>query len=104
MSAPSAVGSVNVVDGERAITHTASASASPEAERAIDSDMSTSCASISNPTAPQHADTLASKQVALDQRSRWHLYASYGLAAWGDRMWEFASVVFLLDLFPGNDV
>eukprot|EP00455_Lapot_gusevi_P007360 TRINITY_DN13149_c0_g1_i2.p1 TRINITY_DN13149_c0_g1~~TRINITY_DN13149_c0_g1_i2.p1 ORF type:complete len:461 (+),score=65.56 TRINITY_DN13149_c0_g1_i2:53-1435(+) len=28
------------------------------------------------------------------------LYSSYFLAAWGDRMWEFASVVFLLDIFP----
>jgi iron-regulated transporter 1 len=28
------------------------------------------------------------------------LYFSYFFAAFGDRMWEFASVVFLLDLFP----
>jgi len=28
------------------------------------------------------------------------LYASYFFAAWGDRMWEFAAIIFLMDLFP----
>jgi iron-regulated transporter 1 len=28
------------------------------------------------------------------------LYASYFFAAWGDRMWEFAAIVFLLEIFP----
>jgi iron-regulated transporter 1 len=35
-------------------------------------------------------------------RSAVYLYTSYFFAAWGDRMWEFASVVFLLDLFPNT--
>ena len=30
------------------------------------------------------------------------LYASYFFAAWGDRMWEFAAILFLLDIFPST--
>ncbi len=33
---------------------------------------------------------------------RWRLYISYTLSAWGNRTWEFASVVFLVDLFGGS--
>jgi len=35
-------------------------------------------------------------------RQRRHLYATYFFAAWGDRMWEFSAVLFIIDLFPAS--
>jgi iron-regulated transporter 1 len=34
--------------------------------------------------------------------SRRRIYLTYFFAAWGDRMWEFAAIIFLLDIFPGT--
>jgi iron-regulated transporter 1 len=34
--------------------------------------------------------------------SRTSLYVSQGLSSWGDRMWEFASFIFLVDVFPDS--
>jgi hypothetical protein len=33
---------------------------------------------------------------------RWRLYTAYAFSAWNDRQWEFASVIFLIDLFGGS--
>eukprot|EP00672_Neobodo_designis_P015995 CAMPEP_0174841102 /NCGR_PEP_ID=MMETSP1114-20130205/9093_1 /TAXON_ID=312471 /ORGANISM="Neobodo designis, Strain CCAP 1951/1" /LENGTH=225 /DNA_ID=CAMNT_0016075275 /DNA_START=31 /DNA_END=704 /DNA_ORIENTATION=- len=47
--------------------------------------------------APPDAESEASQAKLADARL---LYASYFFAAWGDRMWKFAAVVFLLEIFP----
>lgn len=33
---------------------------------------------------------------------RWYIYSSYFFCSFGDRTWEFASVVFMMELFPGT--
>ena len=40
--------------------------------------------------------------TAEKERTIRPLYVSYFFAAWGVRMWEFAAIVFLLDVFPGT--
>lgn len=30
------------------------------------------------------------------------LYISHGLSAWGDRMWEFAIALLLINIWPGS--
>lgn len=37
---------------------------------------------------------------SIFQRGSYYLYISYYFSAWGNRMWEFSSIIFLLDLFP----
>jgi iron-regulated transporter 1 len=49
---------------------------------------------------PLESTPLSSSASSPSTQSAAFLYLSYFFAAWGDRMWEFASVVFLLNLFP----
>jgi hypothetical protein len=43
---------------------------------------------------------VASQAAPFEMRFR--LYFCYLFSAWGDRQWEFASVIFLIDLFGGS--
>ena len=36
------------------------------------------------------------------KQSKYYLYFTYFFSAWGDRMWEFAVIVFIMDLYPGT--
>lgn len=39
---------------------------------------------------------------AVFKKSKYYLYLTYALSAWGDRMWEFAAIVFIVDLYPDS--
>ena len=54
-----------------------------------------------------HSEQAAALEAGVDEagpayRERHALYVSYFFAAFGDRMWEFASLVFLMSLFPSS--
>ena len=57
-----------------------------------------------SPAAVAPAATTAPPNTATDKESppamARFLYTSYFFAAWGDRMWEFAAIIFLLEIFP----
>jgi iron-regulated transporter 1 len=48
---------------------------------------------------PSASTSISSSDFSRSSRA---LYASYFFAAWGDRMWEFAAIIFLIDLFPSS--
>ena len=49
---------------------------------------------------PAHVPIPDDGGVAYQSRS--HLYFTYALSAWGDRMWEFSAVLFIIDLYPSQ--
>jgi iron-regulated transporter 1 len=63
--------------------------------------MSASAAKVEPADQPQPVLQEPTVGISTD-RSAAFIYISYFFAAWGDRMWEFAAIIFLLDLFPGT--